>query len=468
SGAARSDASGIGSSNARTSSASSGTRGDSAPDPKAGGPPQDEGPKPDDSGPLGDLDGSAAPAGPDPDDDGGLGSADPDLLGPMIAKAEALVQLAAETSESLASVLEDYEAEEGGYFPSIGYHLLRVDPGTDVPGLVETLLGDPRVANAQPNHLYVAAGGPDALLPVQWAHRNLGPPEGGLADADIDTDEAWSRMSGARRTGVAILDTGFANHQDLPDARKQTVVAAGPEQHADHGTKVAGILAALGDNTIGIAGVNKRWADLVLIKIFDNAKTTSDANLIRGIEAAERVKVVNLSVSGLRLQRDLSRPHPLCEAIRARSDVLFVIAAGNENAALPNYPSACGWLNGVPNVISVASSDKFDLLALTSNFGPWVDLAAPGEGIVTTLADGRYGLASGTSMAAPQVAGVASLLFARTSLGVQAVKQAVLESVDVLPQLVPFVSTGGRLNACRALRRAGVGPTDGCAYAPGR
>lgn len=335
--------------------------------------------------------------------------------------------------------------------------VLSLPPGTDIPALAAAWSVVPFVESAEADFLRSAAS--DSMSTMQWSLENYGPPFGGLPDADIDVTPAWSAMQRVWTTRVAILDTGFdLQHPDLKDviAGAWTVTGSGVTSNAEHGTEVAGVLGAVGENGHGIAGVNKSWAGLYLVKVFGDGSTASDDAIIRAIYSLPSdTRVANLSFAGAGPSRQL------CRAIAARSSVLFVAAAGNNSSSAPTYPAACGG----DNLISVASTDRFDLLAVTSSWGDWVDLAAPGDGIFTTASGSGYTIGFGTSLAAPHVAGVASLLFARDQGATPpAVKRAILGGGDHLVQLDWFTSSGRRLNACGAL----LGPSvAACAYHPG-
>jgi thermitase len=134
---------------------------------------------------------------------------------------------------------------------------------------------------------------------------------------------------------------------------------------------------------------------------------------------------------------------------------------GDDNDDTPVYPASYN----SPNIISVAASNKYDTLTSFSNYGDSVDLAAPGQNILSTLPNNRYGPAWGTSMATPHVAGVAALLKSQDpTLDDTQMKSSILNSVDKKSSLSGKVLTGGRLNAAKALGAntapviAGLGP----------
>jgi subtilisin family serine protease len=323
---------------------------------------------------------------------------------------------------------------------------VEVPLDSDIPTVAKQLATRPGVLSAQPDFLREAAGiAIDPLYPLQWSLNMIKAPQ------------AWDEMMliGGARPKVAVLDTGFDTlHPDLILVWSTTINALNDHptnrddvsDNPDHGTKVTGALAALGDNAYGIAGVNKDWADLILVKVFGakvNGKdVTSDTLVMKGISLLPtETRVVNLSLAGAG-----PRPSALCDAIASRSDLLFVAAAGNNHDENPYYPAACG----SENLIAVASSNSSDTLAQSSNWGLWVDLAAPGVGIWTTTPYSLFGSVDGTSMAAPHVSGVASMIFSKTpSMSPSAVRNQIRNTVDDYKHLE--VSTGGRLNACRAL-----------------
>ncbi|MGH9880786.1 MAG: S8 family serine peptidase, partial [Pyrinomonadaceae bacterium] len=148
------------------------------------------------------------------------------------------------------------------------------------------------------------------------------------------------------------------------------------------------------------------------------------------------------------------RSKALEEVIRTANDagILFVAASGNATTNTdrrPHYPASYA----LPNVISVAALDRNDQLAQFSNFGAKsVHIAAPGKDILSTWLGNEYEEHSGTSMATPVVAGVAALVIsAHPNLSVTQLRSVLLKSVDKLPALEGKVSTGGRINAAKAV-----------------
>jgi subtilisin family serine protease len=227
-----------------------------------------------------------------------------------------------------------------------------------------------------------------------------------------------------------------------------------PMDENGNGTHCAGIIGAEGSNDIGIRGVN--WKVQIMPLKFMNAGgfgTTKDAieainYVIDRKKAGVNVRIISASWGSTQKSRALE------EVIRKayESDILFVAASGNastNNDRNPHFPSSYH----VPNVISVAALDRNDQLAKFSNFGvKSVAIAAPGVDILSTWLGNEYEEKSGTSMATPVVAGVAALIVAENPrISVDNLKKKLLASVDPLPGLKDKVTTGGRINAAKAV-----------------
>jgi subtilisin family serine protease len=322
------------------------------------------------------------------------------------------------------------------------------------------------------------AGPDDPQFSQQWALNNLGQ-DGGKERADIDALKAWQKTTGTDEVVVAVLDSGVDyNHADLrsnmwtrPDRLPQyrddelgtfndengyngTDSVADPMDDNGHGTHCAGIIGAEGNNGEGIAGVN--WNVRIMpLKFMGRGGFGTTKDAIEAINYAidRKQKGVNIRVINASWGSTM-RSKSLEDAIRAAGEqgILFVAAAGNDgsnNDKRPHYPSNYD----LPNVISVAALDRTDNLTSFSNFGlRSVHIAAPGKDIISTWLGDEYREASGTSMAAPHVAGVAALILAdNPEMSVAALRERLLKSVDPIDWLKGKIASGGRLNAARAL-----------------
>ncbi len=316
----------------------------------------------------------------------------------------------------------------------------------------------------------------DPLFLNLWGLNNFGGIFVGLFDADIDAPEAWNAFQGTSHMVVADIDTGMdMRHEDLAAnlyTNPREIAGNGIDDDGNgyiddvhgwnfvsnnndpydgnavcngHGTHTAGTMGAVGNNGIGIAGVN--WhIQIMPLKVlggFYCRASTADVISAVNYAASMGVRVTNNSYGGAPFSQAFK------DAIQA-SRSLFVAAAGNYSQNIdvsPFYPAAYD----LPNIISVAATDSYDALASFSNFGMTsVDLSAPGVAIQSTLPFNTYGFLDGTSMASPHVAGAAALLMAKdATLTANEVKLKILGGVD--PLGLP-VGTGGRLNLNNSLR----------------
>ncbi|HVF66985.1 MAG TPA: S8 family serine peptidase [Pyrinomonadaceae bacterium] len=318
----------------------------------------------------------------------------------------------------------------------------------------------------------------DPLLSEQWGLINTGQREG-KSGADVSAGYAWERTHGSRKVVVAVLDSGVDyTHEDLSsniwhrpadmemyfdkelgfvdDYNGFSAVdrLRDPMDENGHGTHCAGIVGAEGDNAKGVAGVN--WqVEIMPLKFMGRGGfgTTKDAveainYVIERKAAGVNVRVISASWGSRQKSKALE------DVIRkaGEADILFVAAAGNDGMdadKTPHYPSNYK----LPNVIAVAALDRKDQLAGFSNYGATsVHIAAPGREILSTWLDGAYEEHSGTSMATPFVAGVAGLVLSvEPNLSVKELRERLLGTVDKTDALKGKVSTGGRLNAARAV-----------------
>lgn len=321
----------------------------------------------------------------------------------------------------------------------------------------------------------------DELFFKQWGLFNHGQ-DGGKSGADISAMQAWATTKGSDQVVVAVLDSGVDyTHPDLVKniwTRPPIIMAyrdddLTPEEPVDdihgfnvledtgdpmddngHGTHCAGIIGAEGGNDVGIAGVN--WNVKIMPLKFMDAEgvgTTRDAieainYVINRKRAGVNVRIISASWGHMVKSRALE------DVIRKAGEegILVVAAAGNatsDNDLKPHYPASYE-LN---NVISVAAVNRMDELTTFSNYGAMsVHIAAPGEAIVSTWLQHDFTEKKGTSMATPFVAGVAALVLATNpGISVDELRARLLKSVDQIPSLKAKVSTGGRINAAKAV-----------------
>ncbi|MGO0063622.1 S8 family peptidase [Brevibacillus fluminis] len=226
----------------------------------------------------------------------------------------------------------------------------------------------------------------------------------------IKVDGAWDKYTGNTAITIAVLDTGVdTDHPDLKGNLVPGVNLVSPQKTPEddstngHGTQVAGILAARGNNSIGVSGV--LWnAKVMPIKILDRQGQGTVELLASGINAAidRGAKIIVTSLSSISTSKSLENAVNRAEA----NGVIIVSAAGNE-ANRVTYPAA------YPTVIAVGAVQANNKPLYQSNIGPELNLMAPGWNVYTTVKGGGYGPMSGTSAAAPQVAGAAALILAK-------------------------------------------------------
>ena len=344
-------------------------------------------------------------------------------------------------------------------------------PAGGLEPLRKRLLRSRLVRYAEPDqNVGLTATPNDPLFPSQYSENT--------APINTQTTDAWNTKSNCSK--VAILDTGIdTDHPDLkdnlwhnkhekPDNGKDDdkngyvddyygidlIKRKGNgEDNNGHGTHVSGIVAGRGNNAQGISGVC--WSGSVMaLKFMNSQGHGSMSNAVAGIEYAVKqgAKIINGSFGGSESSQALK------DEIKTAQDkgVLIVLAAGNNSQNIdktPFYPAS--YTNG--NLLVVAASTDVDGLASFSDFGSKnVDIAAPGDNILSTYLGGGYRVLSGTSMASPMTAGVAALLKARNSdASYSDIRKAIREEVDLLPAFSANTVSGGRLNTLKALQKIG-------------
>jgi len=276
----------------------------------------------------------------------------------------------------------------------------------------------------------------DVYWPDQW----------GLAK--VASPRAWDAARGSANVVVAVLDTGVDfNH---PDLRGGSVSGydfvnndTDPSDDHGHGTAAAGVVAARTNNSEGVAGIC--WVCSVMaVKVLDASGSGNTSTTARGIVWAvdHGADVINMSLGSPGSTQTLAA----AVEYAASKGVLLVAAAGNSGVSTRVYPAA------YPTVMSVAATDASDQRYSWSNYGSWVQVAAPGCNVAPVPA-GAYGNFCGTSSATPVVAGLAGLaLSAKPTATKAAVEQGIRSSVVPMQSVVQY----GRVDAARTLAALGV------------
>ncbi|MBE0448229.1 MAG: S-layer homology domain-containing protein [Actinobacteria bacterium] len=294
-----------------------------------------------------------------------------------------------------------------GEIRNLKVHLVRLPKGLGIKDAVAKYEKMASVEYAEPNCYRRTLVTPnDIYYTRQWALPKISAPE------------AWDITTGGETT-VAVVDTGVDyNHLDLAGkVIKGDDFINGDSDPIDdngHGTHVAGIIAATANNSRGITGVS--WgARLLAVKVLNSRGSGTDLTVSNGIiYAADRgAKIINLSLGGYNYSSTMASA-----VLYAQSKGCVIIAAaGNDNKGSLDYPA------GYQNVIGVSATDLSDNKASYSNYGWYVDVAAPGGdgdlnvnheyGILSCYPGGSYTYAIGTSMATPHVSGLAALILSR-------------------------------------------------------
>lgn len=372
--------------------------------------------------------------------------------GEKFAPDRILVKFKADASHTTRAALH---AKHGGVvvgeIPALGVQIVQVPSGR-VMEKVAAYRGEKAVEFAEPDYEAEAFFIPnDPYFSKEWGLHNTGQ-TGGTYDADIDAPEAWDLSTGGA-VRVAVLDTGIdQNHEDLASkimANKNFTTSRTVDDRYGHGTHVAGIIGAVTDNGKGVAGTAPGCA-LMNVKVLDDQGRGYYSWVASGIvwAADNGAKVLNLSLGG-------ASPS---DTLKAAVDyawgkgVVLVAAAGNNGTSDPYYPAY------YDPCIAVTATDSNDGKASFSNYGAWVDVAAPGVDIFSTVPNHRnrlsllnYGYLSGTSMAAPFVSGTAALVWA-TSYGTDnaSVRARVQNAADAIPGTGEYW-VYGRVNAYNAV-----------------
>ena len=375
-----------------------------------------------------------------------------------------------------------YSFRKVGDISRIRTEVIEVNPGEE-NDLALKLSQDPDVEHVEPDYIYeafqVAYPNDPEFAPRQYGLNNTGQVIGGVAGtagADINAKSAWNKTKGSQDTKVAVLDTGISkSHSELSSkvtGRVNFSVSTTDDDIFGHGSHVAGIIAATTNNGTGVAGVCPECS-LMSVKVLEDTQGQGTTSTITNgiIWAADNgADVINMSLGG----GPASQTAQDAVNYAWNKGVVIVAAAGNcGDPAKPcpggvnpiTYPAA------YPNVLSVAATDNKDAKTSYSNYGSWVDVAAPGHSIYSTVPLSRnatgYANISGTSMASPMVAGVAGLLVSQ-GLSNSSVVSKITSTADAIGGTGTYW-IHGRVNAAAAVGAGGGGtdptPTSGCTIA---
>jgi subtilisin family serine protease len=393
--------------------------------------------------------------------------------------------------EQQAKVHKKNKSRKIKKFEKVGVEVVALDPSISVAKAVELYKADPAVEYAEPNFELQALDTlpNDPSFSQLWGLNNTGQTHGsrynglvaGTPDADIDTMAAWDITTGSSDVVVAVIDTGIEySHEDLAanmwkneielngqpgvdddgngyvdDIYGIDTVNGDSDPHDDHfhGTHCAGTIGAVGDNGIGVAGVN--WnIQLMSCKFLGSAGVGYTADAVECLDYIKDMKDRGVNVvatsNSWGCNSFFCQSYALQEAIRAQmdSDILFITAAGNENEDNDrNYSFPANY--DIPNIITVAATDHNDERATFSNWGRRsVHVGAPGVEIYSTMLRDTYGFLSGTSMATPHVAGLAALLKGdNPGRDWIDIKNLILAGGDSIDTMINTTISGKRINA---------------------
>ena len=425
----------------------------------------------------------------------------PYVVGEVIVKYTsnvAALRMASSPEDSQTMEMLSFSVEGDLSDVSPGMHIASVDGDIPLETVISSLESSPFVEYVEPNY-YISLSLPEEPIPVdeealsalsvdfmmeQLSNDPMIGSQWGLTK--ISADKAWKKTTGKKEIVIAVIDTGvdfthpdlaaniWVNTGEIPnngidddgngyidDYYGYDFINKKPEPMDDngHGTHVAGIIGAVGNNGVGIAGTD--WSVKIMPLKF--LRSNGGGDTLAAINAINYAKsmgadIISCSWGGEGMSQAIG------DAI-SQTNKLFVFAAGNggsdavgdNNDLNPHYPSNFGY----QNMIVVTASDKDDRLASFANYGASkVDVAAPGVAILSTYPTSKnsYVEMKGTSMATPFVSGIAGLMLAvNPSLSPSSLKSLLMQNVDKASALNGKVKSGGRVNAEKAVAAAGGG-----------
>lgn len=344
-------------------------------------------------------------------------------------------------AETVRSINARAGSKEIDSIPALGVKLMTVAPGKTLDEMIALYKKNPNVSFAESDFVMSATLTPND--PYYINNQTL--------DTKITAPSAWDISTGSSAVKIAILDTGIdLTHPEfagrLTSGYDFVFGDADPTDDNGHGTACAGIAAATGNNSIGIPGMDWK-ATIMPVKVLDSSGIGFTSDIAKGMTYAadNGAKVLSMSFGGA-----LSSTLQSGADYASGKGCVLVAASGNDGLLLDRYPASGR------GVISVGALQG-DTIASFSNYGPNLDVVAPGVSIYTTLKGGGYTWFSGTSAATPYVAGLASLLFSTGSNQTSAtVSQEITSTATDLGSAGWDQYYGwGRIDSLAALRAAG-------------
>ncbi len=440
-----------------------------------------------------------------------------DYQGAKVLSGRVIIKFKAPGNLTTADEIRNFRANQAAKIVSVrpfatarfvgstGAQLIN-DPNSSTATLIDQIMGRDDIEYITPDYLIVAAGtvpNDPYFTNYEWYMRNTGQIINGITGipgADISATNAWDLTTGRKEIVVAIIDPDGVNynHEDLAAnmwsaPAPYTVTVAGTQftcpagSHgfniklspdwdcetmeyfgADHGTEMAGLIGAAGNNGNGVVGV--LWnTSIIFVKMIPSPGVSDAMNAVEYLIRVKQAGVADIRVISNSYFIDTRFQPPelipsWADEVRSAGDngMIFVAAAGNfgqNNDSSPVLPASFGSSPyNLTNVISVANTTNRDQLYYLSDYGATsVHLGAPGTDVTTTLVGGSYNqnfypTATGTSASTAIVAGAAGLVLSRCpQMNVADLKSNLLNSVDQLPALSGLTITGGRLNLYRAV-----------------
>jgi subtilisin family serine protease len=329
------------------------------------------------------------------------------------------------------------------------YYRVHVPEGTDAPAFVAALAELDTIAHAELDGIGGVAEIPnDSFFDFQYGMHNIGQTisgQSGFADADINAPQAWEITTGTSDLVLAVLDAGVSSHVDLTGRLVPGWAFDGgspADTCGSHGTHVAGIAAANGDNGLGVAGVdwNVKVQSYRVLAGCQGFESTVAEGILEAV--AQNVDVINMSLqyyTGSQALRD-------AVLTASAADIPLICATGNNQSSVA-YPAR--W----PETIAIAATDNRDEVAPFSNAGSQTDIAAPGDNVYSLTGTSSYGYKDGTSMATPHVSGLVCLMLALDpDLTTEEIRDILIDTaVDVEDPGFDDDTGWGRLDAEAAL-----------------